>query len=188
MTATPAQAFTAWCAFLGPIEGGFSNNPADPGNWTSGTIGVGELKGTKFGIAASSHYDLDIANLTLEQANAIRKREYWDAIEGDMLHPSVAFVLADAAYGSAPVRAIEQLQDVLKVKADGVIGKQTQGAIAQAIAAPSALGLPSGLDDLLTEYAAHRLLFEASLPTWFTFDGGWTRRLFRSLVVARTLA
>ena len=33
-------------------EGLFQNDRDDRGNWTSGKIGVGELKGTKFGIAA----------------------------------------------------------------------------------------------------------------------------------------
>ena len=33
-------------------EGGLSLDPNDRGNWTSGVIGKGELKGTKFGIAS----------------------------------------------------------------------------------------------------------------------------------------
>ena len=50
---------------------------ADPGNWTDGKVGVGELKGTKYGIAASAHPTLDIAGLTLPAAEAIYEREYW---------------------------------------------------------------------------------------------------------------
>jgi hypothetical protein len=49
--------------FVVGSEGGFTDNPADPGNWTGGKIGAGECRGTKFGISAGAHPDLDIANL-----------------------------------------------------------------------------------------------------------------------------
>ena len=51
-------------AFTLGAEGGYSNNPADPGNWTGGAVGNGELRGTNFGISASAYPQLDIANLT----------------------------------------------------------------------------------------------------------------------------
>ena len=42
------------------VEGGFSLDPNDPGNWTGGKRGVGELKGTRWGISAKSYPHLDI--------------------------------------------------------------------------------------------------------------------------------
>jgi len=59
-------------------EGGFQNNPRDPGNWTGGKPGVGELKGTKYGISAASYPHLDIADLTWEQASDIYRGDYWE--------------------------------------------------------------------------------------------------------------
>ena len=47
-------------------EGGYVNDPDDPG---------GE---TNFGIAKRSHPDVDIANLTKAGAKEIYKAEYWD--------------------------------------------------------------------------------------------------------------
>lgn len=47
------------------IEGGYVNNPADPG---------GE---TKYGLSKRANPDLDIANLTLDQAHAIYRTKYW---------------------------------------------------------------------------------------------------------------
>ena len=35
-------------------EGGYSTDRRDPGNWTGGRVGVGTLKGTKFGLAANT--------------------------------------------------------------------------------------------------------------------------------------
>lgn len=58
-------------------EGGFSDDPKDPGNWTGGKVGVGILKGTKYGISAASFPELDIINLTLEDAHEIYRRRYW---------------------------------------------------------------------------------------------------------------
>jgi lysozyme family protein len=174
------SAFETWSAFLGPIEGGLSLDVSDPGNWTGGEPGVGECKGTKFGIAANSHPDIDIASLTEADAVRIRKEEYWDKVRGDELPPPLAIMLADAAYGSGPGRAIEQLQGVLGVTQDGVIGPQTMTAIQSRIA-------HGGLDGLLGEFAAQRLMFEAGLPIWQRYKLGWTRRLFQSILLAHTV-
>src|SRR5690554_3598272 len=49
-------------------EGKFTDVRGDRGNWTSGRVGAGELKGTKYGISAMSYPHLDIKAITLEQA------------------------------------------------------------------------------------------------------------------------
>ena len=46
-------------------EGGYTNNPNDPGNWTGGKVNSGTLRGTKYGISAASYPTLDIKNLGL---------------------------------------------------------------------------------------------------------------------------
>lgn len=38
----------------------------DKGNWTGGRVGVGQLKGTKYGISAAAYLHLGIKSLTLE--------------------------------------------------------------------------------------------------------------------------
>lgn len=37
-----------------PAEGNLSTDRNDAGNWTGGSVGVGDLKGTKFGISATT--------------------------------------------------------------------------------------------------------------------------------------
>jgi lysozyme family protein len=61
-------------------EGEFGDDPNDPGNWTGKKRGVGELKGTKYGISAASYPHLDIRNLTMEQAMEIYRRDFWVAL------------------------------------------------------------------------------------------------------------
>jgi lysozyme family protein len=83
--------------FLRKWEGGFQNNPEDHGNWTGGRKGVGELKGTKFGISAASYPDLDIVNLTQEQADAIYRRDYWQRSGADKLQWPACLLVFDTA-------------------------------------------------------------------------------------------
>jgi hypothetical protein len=56
-------------------EGGFTDNEADPGTWTGGRCGVGECRGTNWGISAAAYPRLDIRNLTIERAKAIYQTE-----------------------------------------------------------------------------------------------------------------
>lgn len=82
------------------LEGGLSLDKNDRGNWTGGQKGVGELRGTKYGISAMSYPNLDIASLTVDDAVAIYRRDYWDAIGADSLPPALAVVAFDTAVNS----------------------------------------------------------------------------------------
>ena len=135
-------------------EGGYVNNPADPG---------GE---TKYGISKRAYPAVDIVALTLEQAKDIYKRDYWDKIEGDALDPGLALVAFDAAVNNGVGRAVRWLQAAVGVAADGAIGPATRAAVAAADAA----------ETLVLLHGA-RIEFMASLPTWPTFGKGWSRRL-----------
>jgi lysozyme family protein len=84
------------------IEGGYVNNPADPG---------GE---TNFGISKRAHPNVDIKNLTREGAIAIYKREYWDPIGGDDLPAPLDLVLFDSAVNEGPGTAKNHLQAALE--------------------------------------------------------------------------
>ncbi len=72
-------------SFVLKWEGGYSNDPYDSG---------GE---TKYGISKRSYPNLDIKNLTLEQAKEIYKRNYWDKIDGDNLPYPRDIIMMDTA-------------------------------------------------------------------------------------------
>ncbi len=154
-------------------EGGLTANPADPGNWTGGAVGVGACRGTKFGISAAAYGDLDIANLTLDAAKVLYQRDYWQRICGDRLPPALALLVFDAAVNNGIGRAARWLQQVVHMPQDGVIGPRTLDAIGQAAARPD------GIADLCAEFLAQRLIYMTSLPTWKTFGLGWARRMCR---------
>ena len=150
------------------VEGGFTANPLDPGNWTGGRCRTGQCNGTKYGISAASYPALDIANLTLSDAQQIYRRDYWDKAAGDSLPPALALLVFDAAVNSGPDRAIRWLQVSLQVTVDGMVGPVTLSAARQSNGKGAAI---------LAEFQAQRLLFLTALPTWRTFGLGWARRV-----------
>ncbi len=149
-------------------EGGFSAEHADPGNWTGGAVGRGELRGTKYGISAAAYPTLDITALSLADAQAIYRRDYWTRIGGDALPPPLALLVFDAAVNNGVDRAACWLQASVGVAEDGEIGPQTLAAV-KAHATPGA--------DLCAEFLARRMDFMGALSTWPVFGLGWARRL-----------
>lgn len=81
-------------------EGGLSLDEKDKGNWTGGVVGVGELKGSNYGISAASYPDLDIAALTWDDAKEIYKRDFWPYAAN--FPPALAVVALDIAINHGP--------------------------------------------------------------------------------------
>jgi len=98
-------------------EGVYSKDPNDPGNWTEGKVGKGILKGTKFGISAASYPNLDIINLTIEQAENIYRRDFWDRLNLSNIaiiqSPLVADMLFNVAVNCGTGNAGKFLQRVI---------------------------------------------------------------------------
>lgn len=142
-------------------EGGYVNNPADPG---------GE---TKFGISKRSYPTVDIKNLTREQAKAIYLRDFWLRGEMDQFDGAIAFQVFDAAVNHGIETAIRLLQRAAGVADDGHIGPVTVAAIkAQSVT------------DMLMLFLAYRIKFWAKLSTWDTFGRGWAVRAADDLIYA----
>lgn len=139
-------------------EGGYVNDPRDPG---------GE---TKFGIAKRSYPNIDIRNLTREAAIEIYRRDFWARVSGDTLPRAFAFQALDAAVNHGIGNAVRWMQRAAGVADDGVIGPLTLAAVARTDAA-----------DLVLAFNAERLEFYAKLATFDTFGRGWTRRVAGNL-------
>lgn len=149
------------------VEQGFTDNPTDSGNWTSGRVGVGSCRGTKFGISCASYPDLDIKNLTLDQAKAIAKRDYWDRYQCDEFDARIGFQVFDAAFNGGA--AAHWLQQAAGVVPDGQIGPLTVAAVKAA-------------DPLkvIMKFDSYRLDYLATLRNAaFTF--GWMHRIATNL-------
>ncbi len=151
-------------------EGKFQNDPKDRGNWTTGVIGKGELKGTKFGVSAMSYPFLDIRNLTLDEAKAIYRRDFWLRVDGDKLHDALAYQLFDAAINHGIGNAIRMLQRAVGVADDGGMGPITHAAVKA-----------RGTDDTLKLFNAERIEFFTKISTFDRFGRGWMRRVAQNL-------
>jgi lysozyme family protein len=106
------DAFRTALEFTLKWEGGYTDHPSDPGNWTGGSVGSGELKGTKYGISGASYPSLDIKNLTVEEAGKIYREKYWDAINGDLMPFPASMAVFDFAVNSGVGRATRLWEEV----------------------------------------------------------------------------
>lgn len=139
-------------------EGGYVNHPSDPG---------GE---TKWGIAKRSYPNLNIKELTREEAKEIYRRDFWDRVDGSRLHDDLVFQVLDAAVNHGPGNAIRWLQRAAGVADDGHFGPISHAAISRVPAV-----------DLVLLFNAERLEFYTKLSTWPSFGKGWTRRVATNL-------
>lgn len=161
------------CALALSHEGGYSDDPRDPGNWTGGKIGSGILRGTKYGIAASAHPEIvDIKGLPFQQAENIIYTQYWPRMHGDEMPLPLAMVTLDAEVMSGigndrHLRAAYWLQKAVGAYPDGDLGELT-------LAAARAC---KDLDIAVQVACEYRLRFLKCLPTWPTYGDGWTSRV-----------
>jgi lysozyme family protein len=156
-------------------EGGYTNNPQDPGNWTGGKIGVGQLIGTNLGVSAPAYANYigriptvaEMQAITPESARPFYRQRYWDAINGDNLPVGLDYAMFDMAVHSSPERAIRNLQNTLGRPTTGQLGTDDYNAI-------STHGNPQALAG---QYIANRRAFLQNLPIYSTFGAGFEKRL-----------
>jgi lysozyme family protein len=134
-------------------EGGYVNNPADPG---------GE---TQWGICKRSYPDINIKSLTRDEAKAIYLRDFWQRGQMDQYDPAISFQVFDIAVNSGIETAVRILQRAAGVADDGHIGPVTVAAV-KSVRTPAILML----------IIAERLDFWRKLTTWQTFGKGWAGR------------
>lgn len=100
-------------AFLQTLghEGGYVNDPQDPG---------GE---TKWGISKRAFPELDIKNLTIDDAKEIYRRKYWDRLQcDDMISDAIAAEIFDTAVNVGVKGAIRIAQQALAYLGEGIVG------------------------------------------------------------------
>jgi lysozyme family protein len=143
-------------------EGGFVNNPKDPGGMTN----LGVTKAAWEGYVGKPVDEDFMRKLTPEVVKPFYKAMYWDKIKGDQLPNGVDYAAYDLAVNSGVGRAAKFLQTIAGVMADGVLGPKSMGAIRECN--------PEHTVDALCDM---RLDFLKRLPTFETFGKGWTIRV-----------
>lgn len=139
-------------------EGGYVNDPRDPG---------GE---TKYGISKRAYPGEDIAGMTLDRAKAIYLRDYWGPAGCDAAPDAAKLDLFDMAVNSGVGAAVKALQRAVGETEDGILGPLT----IQAAQSMPALRIVARLNGI-------RLRKYTELPSWPAFGKGWVRRIAANL-------
>jgi lysozyme family protein len=156
------------------IEGKYSNDEHDPGNWTGGEVGQGELKGTMYGISAKAYPTLDIAALGLPQVKQIYRDDFWGKLRCDTLPDAIAGALFKEGVNLGVSGAAKALQRSLKVTADGNIGQLTTGI---ATSSPPKEVLCNFLTECAYEYT--------QMSNFSKYGKGWLSRVIKTAVEAQ---
>lgn len=139
-------------------EGGYVNDPNDPG---------GE---TNWGISKRSYPNVDVKSLTRDEAKAIYLRDFWQRLDGDNLYDGVAFQLFDFAVNSGIETAVRYLQRAVGVADDGHWGPVSRAA-----------AVSMSESDAIMRLNAERLDFMTRLSNWPSAGKGWARRIAQNL-------
>jgi lysozyme family protein len=148
-------------------EGGFVNDPLDRGGATNKGITIGTFR-RFYGKEASVE---QLKQITDDQWLRIFKEGYWNPWKADQIkNQSIANIVVDWAWASGPVTAIKQVQRILGVVDDGVVGPKTLAAINSA-----------DQQTLFAKIHAARLKFVENIvqknPTQVRFLKGWKNRI-----------
>lgn len=167
--------FDACIAFTLGEEGGFSDDPDDPGGATNMGITLAELSLWR-GIPCTAD---DVRNLQRPEAIAIYLSRYWRAMSGDALPLGVDLAVVDFGINAGPGRAARVLQAACGATVDGDIGPLTIAAAQRFNSHPQ---------DLLIAIAGAEENYYHSLQGYVEFGAGWSARTRRREALALKMA
>jgi len=143
-------------------EGGFVNNPQDPGGPTNLGITIGTLSGW-LGRTATVQ---DVQALTADTVAPIYQAKYWNVCQCDSCPAGVDLMVFDEAVNQGPERAILSLQAAVGAAADGAFGPATLAAVQACDPTQT-----------INAIAANRQAYYQRLPTFAEFGRGWLARV-----------
>ncbi len=160
----PAAAFV-----LAPrIEGGYVDDPDDPGGPTKYGISLRFLKGI-----VPYATTITIWDLSPETATDLYREHFWNVCSCDALPPGIDLVVFDCAVNQGPRTARKLLQRALGVEDDGYFGPVTLQAV-----------LDADPIDTMLDFLARRAKRYAETANFDRYGRGWMRRLFEVCVAS----
>lgn len=150
-----------WLDTVFAREGGYVNDPDDPGGPTNMGCTIATL-GSWRGAEVTAQ---DVKDLTRDEARAIFLARYWQAVRGDQLPSGIDIYVGDMAILQGPGSAARILQQVVNTEDDGFIGPKTIEACRKLAPMPVLLDLHDARMDYLE-----------SRPGWEKYGKGWSNR------------
>ena len=154
-------------------EGGYVNNPADPGGMTN--LGVTKRVWEEY-IGHESD-EKEMRSLTPEKVAPLYEQKYWRPCYGEVLPRGLDFVVFSMGVNAGPGRAVKLLQSSIGCVPDGIIGPKTRGLICD-----------SNTATLISKFSEARREYYRSLKTFPTFGKGWLNRVDKEESEALNLA
>ena len=154
--------FDACMPFIFKAEGGYSDNPADPGGPTNFGITLATLRAYEGDPNLTAD---DVKKLTSAVAKEIYRTAYWHRMQCGALPPGLDLEVFDFGVNSGPAESVKTLQRIVGVTQDGSIGPITLAAVGQ-----------FNVGDLIARFAQARLAFYQSL-NMPEFEQGWATRV-----------
>ena len=154
-------------------EGGFVDDPADPG----GATNLGITRTTLCGWLGHTASIADVEALTPAAAAPIYRARYWNPAHAGDCPAGVDLMVFDEAVNQGVGRALAGLKSALGVSPDGAFGAATQAALTAVDPAR-----------LVRAIAANREAHYRALPTFPRFGRGWLARLDRTTTLALEMA
>lgn len=155
-------------------EGGYTNNPSDPGGPTNFGITIYDYRKYVKPDATSE----DVKVMLLSSAMTIYRAKYWTAQRCDDLPSGVDYAIFDYGVNSGIGRSGKVLRRCLGLPDNTSI--IDDGVIAAANAADPKV--------LIDSICSERLRFLQSLKTWPVFGGGWGRRVVEVKAISLGMA
>ncbi len=170
------EVFAAALAHVLAMEGGFDDDPADPGGPTNLGLTLADLAAWRHVMLDATTRPALLAALRALDAEAVRPihfARYWRASRADALPPALAVMHFDCAVNQGVGRANRFLQQAVGTSVDGEVGPLSLAAAARVAPGPA-----------LAAYAERRRAHYRSLPTFVRFGRGWLNRVDKTLARA----
>lgn len=146
-------------------EGGYVNDPRDPGGETNYGITVA--------VAREYGYRGPMKTIPPHIVANIYRELYWDKVEAGSLPYTMALHVFDAAVQHGPKKAIQLMQRALGIADDGIIGDKTRMTIRQ-----------MHPHHFAARFAAVRIKYYTDIKNFSTFGRGWMIRMSKVIAEA----
>lgn len=150
-------------------EGGYTNDPNDPGGPTNYGIIQREYDAYRKKNGATTQ---SVKYITKDEYSEIYRKQYADPVLFDELPSGIDFAILDYSINSGIGRAVKDLQRYLGftgLDIDGGLGKKTLAAVGESMRKDG--------EKVIKDYCEIRLAFLQRLSTFQYFGKGWTRRV-----------
>jgi len=157
------------------MEGGFSNDPRDPGGPTNFGITRAELADVRRVPVNAIDEDMMKA-LTLDEASGIYQSRYWNVLRCEDVPLGVDLMLFHFGVNAGNAASANVLQTAVATRCDGIVGRQTVTATCRTDAAK-----------LIDDLAQAQIECYKTFKNFDTYGTGWINRVNRAQEVAKRM-